>query len=438
VTSPGSPQRAAANSGVFYYGWYIVAVGFIANVASSFSLASTLSIFLKPLTVDLGVSRGVFSLLRSGEGLISAGMAPVAGSLVDRHGGRWLVVAGAVVATIGYLCLSQVDAFWQFLIVRWSLVTPGDAIMGSMVLNVVIARWFVRMRGRAIAFSSMGIGFGKISMPLFAASLLVWLGWRHTWAVFGMLTFVLLVAPAILYIRRSPEEMGLVPDGGMPAPIQEAQRSAAPRTPSTENVVWTRKEAVRTRAFWLIVAVFGVSSIGVTGLNLHVFPYVSDLGHSDIIAATVMSVIAFTQLASPLVWGFLAERTDVRRTTMIKFLIQAAGLILAITSGNLSLLYVGFFFYGIGLGGSMVLPDVLWARFFGRISLGRIRGLGYLLTHVLSAMGPPFFGFLFDYMGNYTLSFTIFAVTLVGSAFLSLLIKAPEKTAPLHGETSMM
>lgn len=427
MNTPGYPQRAA-RKGAFYYGWYIVAVGFVANVASSFSLASTLGIFLKPLTVDLGVSRGVFSLLRSGEGLIGAGMAPVVGALVDRHGGRWLVAAGAVVATLGYLILSQVDAFWQFLIVRWTLVTPGDAIMGSMVLNVVIARWFIKKRGRAIAFSSMGIGSGKIGMPLFAASLLVWLGWRHTWAVFGALTFLLVVAPAILIIRRSPEDMGLLPDGEpREAPFGARLGHAAPHVPSTEDAVWTRKEAVRTRAFWLIVLVFGVSSIGVTGLNLHVFPFVSDLGYSDIVAATVMSVIAFTQLASPLVWGFIAERMDVRRTTMTKFLIQAAGLSLTIVSSDLSLLYVGFFFYGIGLGGNMVLPDVMWAKFFGRISLGKIRGLGYLLTHVLAAMGPPFFGFLFDYLGNYTLSFTLFAATLVLSAFLSLYIVAPQQ-----------
>ncbi|HSK31312.1 MAG TPA: hypothetical protein VLA17_15235, partial [Candidatus Limnocylindria bacterium] len=89
-----------------FYGWYIVGVGFLANVASSFALASTLGIFLKPLTVELGVSRGVFSLLRSGEGVIAAGLAPLAGTLVDRYGGRWLLAIGAAIVGIGYLFLS--------------------------------------------------------------------------------------------------------------------------------------------------------------------------------------------------------------------------------------------------------------------------------------------------------------------------------------------
>ncbi len=422
--TPGSAHRVQTSSRI-YYGWYIVAVGFIANVASSFSLASTLSIFLKPMTRDLGVSRGVFSLLRSGEGIIGASMAPVVGPLVDRHGSRWLVTVGAVVAAVGYLVLSQVDVFRQFVAVRWTLVTVGDGLLGYMVINVMIARWFVRKRGRAIAFSSMGIGFGKVVMPFVVAPLLIWLGWRHTWGLFGVLTLLLLVAPALIYIRRSPEDMGLHPDGSDSMAVTEGKPQRSQPSAASETRIWSRRAGLRTRAFWLIVTVFGVSSVGVTGVNLHVFPYITDLGYTDLGAAGIMSIIALTQLGSPLVWGLIAERMDVRWTTLAKFLIQAAGLTLAITSGSIVLVYVGFFFYGVGLGGNMVLPDVMWARFFGRMSMGKIRGLGLFLIHGFAALGPPFFGFFFDWMGNYTVSFAFFAVTLVISGFLSLFIIAP-------------
>ena len=421
----------------FFYGWYIVGVGFLANVASAFSLASTLSVFLKSLTDDLGVSRGVFSLLRSGEGLIGAGMAPVIGSLVDLYGGRWLMALGAIVVGTGFLLLSQVEAFWQFLLVRWGLVAVGDAFMGYLVVNVAIAHWFSQKRGRAVAISSMGVGFAKVGMPLFAASLLVWLGWRQTWAVFGLLTLALVVVPALLFVRRSPEDMGLCPDGASSSfdlnpSLKRQERASSSEGRSVANqVVWSRKEAVRTPTFWLIVTVFGVSSIGVTGLNLHVFAYVSDIGHTEVVAATVMSVIALMQLASPLFWGLLAERIDVRNATMIKFLIQAAGLSLAIATSYVSLLYAGFFLYGIGLGGGMVLSEIMWANYFGRLSLGRVRGLGLLLTHILAAVGPPFFGFLFDITGSYVLPFSLFAVSLLISAFLSRALRLPEKPLPL-------
>lgn len=161
-----------------FYGWYIVAVGFLANVASSFALASTMSIFLKPLTADLGISRGVFSLLRSGEGIIAACIAPLIGTLVDRYGGRWLMVIGTGIVAVGYFLLSQIDTFAQFAAIRLTLVTLGDSMMGYMVVNVIIAQWFVRRRGRALAISSMGVGFAKVCMPVAAASLILWLGWR--------------------------------------------------------------------------------------------------------------------------------------------------------------------------------------------------------------------------------------------------------------------
>ena len=413
----------------FFYGWYIVGTGFLTNIASAFALASTLSIFLKPLTAELGISRGVFSLLRSGEGIIGALSAPFVGNLVDRYGGRWLIAIGTAIVAAGYFVLGHVDTFTQFALVRLSLVTLGDAMMGSMVVNIVIAQWFLRRRGRAFAISSMGIGFAKVCMPIVAASLIVWFGWRQTWVVFGLVTLVLGVVPALLFIRRSPEEMGLLPDGTEePVASKIKQDRAATDATTNQDLEWTRAEAMRTRTFWLLVITFGIASVGVTGLNLHVYPYVTDLGHPPLVAATVMSVIASMQLFSPLAWGFFAEHVDVRIAAMLRFVIQGIGLGLAMLTPSLFCLYAGFFLYGIGLGGNMVLPEVLWANYFGRRSLGKVRGLGLLISQVMAAAGPPFFGFLFDITNGYGLSFAIFGCALFISAVLSLMLRPPTKT----------
>ena len=241
--------------------------------------------------------------------------------------------------------------------------------MGYMVVNVVIAQWFVRRRGRALAFTSMGVGFAKVCMPVVAAWLLLTLGWRQTWTVFGVLTIALLVLPALFVIRRRPEDMGPLSRWRRPVPVNDAARSGkksgGDRFPANDpDAVWTRDEAVHTSAFWLLVITFGISSMGVTGLNLHVYSYVTDIGHSPVVAATVMSVIASMQLASPLAWGLLAERIDPRIAAMLRFVIQGIGLALAISTASIFCLYAGFFLYGIGLGGNMVLPDILWAELF--------------------------------------------------------------------------
>jgi MFS family permease len=430
VETTADIARTTKHQSIFY-GWYIVGVGFLANVASSFALASTMSIFLKPLTADLGISRGVFSLLRSGEGIIAACIAPLVGTLVDRYGGRWLMVIGTGIVAVGYFLLSHVDSFAQFVGVRLTLVTLGDSMMGYMVVNVIIAQWFTRYRGRALAISSMGVGFAKVCMPVVAASLILWLGWRQTWFAFGLMTLGLLVVPALLIIRRAPEAMGLLPDGAS-APVADdiakpKKTTVSTATAGAQEMTWTRGAAARTTAFWLLVVTFGISSIGVTGLNLHVYSYVTDLGYSAVIAATVMSIIASMQLASPLGWGFLAERIGARYAATLRFVIQGIGLAVAILTENLFCLYAGFFLYGIGLGGNMVLPDILWADYFGRHSLGKIRGMGLFISHFLAAIGPPFFGFLFDITGGYGLSFALFGAVLVISAFLSLMLKPPPR-----------
>lgn len=416
-----------------FYGWYIVAVGFLGNFASVFSLSSTLGVFMQPMTRDLGVSRGVFSLLRSGEGLISAGLSPLIGSMVDRHGPRWLMTFGALAVGVGFVVLSRVEAFWQFLAVRWTL-SIGDAFMAYMVINVAVSRWFIRKRGRAVALSSMGVGFAKIGLPIFAAFLIAWLGWRSAWAVFGIITLALVVGPAAIFMRRRPEDMGLNPDGaaepyyrGVSTSRGEGNRPTQQVKALAEEAVWSRGEAVRTRAFWVIVATLTISNIGIAGLNLHVFPYVNEVSGSTAVAAGVLSVIAFSQLSFPLVWGLIAERIEAPRALVIKFLVQAAGLLLIVSTTRLPVLYLGFFMYGIGISGGMVLTDMLWAGYFGRLSMGAVRGLGLLMTHGLAAAGPPFFGFLYDITKSYFLPFVLMIAALGTSALLCLTLSPPEK-----------
>jgi MFS family permease len=422
-------RAQTTNEAKFFYGWVIVGVGFLAHIASAFSISSTLAVFLKPLSQDLGLSRGAFSLIRSGEILIGAAAAPVIGTLLDRHGGKWLMAAGGLISGIGFLFLGQVRDFWQFAIVRWLLVSPGDTLMGSLVVNVSISQWFVRMRGRALALAGMGHGLAKVCMPVAVASLILYTGWRGAWVVFGVLALALVVGPALLFMRRRPEDMGLLPDGspaknGAPANMPDKAKA---RFSAADDLAWSRREALGTSAFWLIVITFGVSHVGVTGLNLHVFSFVSDQGHPTMVAALVMSIIAIMQFSTPMGWGVLAERINVARLIMAKFLVQGVGILLALSDPGLITLYTGFFLYGIGMGGTAILAELIWANYFGRTSLGKIRGMGSLITSAFSAGGPPFFGLLFDATQSYNLSFSIFIAMLFASAGLSLFLHPPRK-----------
>jgi MFS family permease len=430
LNSPTTFSSSRSNR-KFFYGWYIVGVGFLSHVTCAFHMSSTLSVFLKPLTEDLGVSRGLFSLLRSGEILIGAAMAPLVGPMVDRFGGRWLMAGGALSAGLGFLLMSQVGAFWQFLLLRWVFVAIGGVFMCHMIVSVTVSRWFVRKRGRAIAIASMGQGFAKVCIPVATAALFAWVGWRLTWSVFGLLTLVLVVLPALIFMRRSPEEMGLQPDGmdAPSAPVGSKPKDDMKARLVAEEAVWTWREVIRTKAFWIICFIYGMANVGIAGLNLHVFAYVTDIGFSPLVAATVLSIIASTQLGSTMVWGVISERMDIRHSSSIMFLVQSAGLALVLATSQVVPVYIGFFLYGIGLGGGWVLQELIWATNFGRVSLGMVRGLGILVTHAFGAAGAPFFGFVHDVTGSYGSSFLAFVVALIVSALLSLAVRAPRKNS---------
>jgi sugar phosphate permease len=437
-----NPRRYAGNSpqsSSFFYGWYIVGVGILVNIAGTFAFSSTLSIFLKPITEELGVSRGAFSLIRTFEIGIAALIVPLLGSWIDRHGGRGILVLGALMEGTGLLLSGLVQSFWQFVLVRCSLVIAGEALLGSLVINVTIAQWFVRKRGRAMGIANLGTGVAKLAIPLCAAYLFVLVGWRTTWAIFGIITPLLVVLPALIFMHRRPEDIGLRPDGE-PPPQNPNKLPATGETASDEHrrtlpaeTLWSRSEVIRLPTFWLLIFTFGIANVGIAGLNLHIFSYVTDIGYSPLTAASFMSTIALTQLGSTLVWGMLADRFDVRRVSSVQFVIQGVGLVVALSSFDILLVYAGFFLYGTGLAGSFVLREVIWANFFGRVSLGTVRGLSLFFSHLFAASGAPFFGFLHDRMGSYNLSFTIFSCALFASSLLILLAKPPHKTGAAIG-----
>jgi MFS family permease len=427
----------SARSSSFFYGWYIVGVGILVNIAGTFAFSSTLSIFLKPITEELGVSRGAFSLIRTFEIGIAALIVPLLGPWIDRYGGRGVLVLGALMEGTGLLLSGLVQTFWQFVLVRCSLVIAGEALLGSLVINVTIAQWFVRKRGRAMGIANLGTGIAKLGIPLCAASLFVLVGWRSTWAIFGIIAPLLVVAPALIFMHRKPEDIGLRPDGEPPLQnldklFMGGETPTSERRPNHAETRWRRSEVMRLPSFWLLIFTFGIASVGIAGLNLHIFSYVTDIGYSPLVAASFMSTIALTQLGSTLIWGMLADRFDVRKVSSVQFLIQGVGLVIAISSADILLVYAGFFLYGTGLAGSFVLREVIWANFFGRASLGTVRGLSLFFSHLFAASGAPFFGFLHDRMGSYSLSFTIFSCALFTSSLLILLAKSPrQKGSPI-------
>src|SRR5207253_9115492 len=119
---------------------------------------------------------------------------------------------GGGLAGCALVATSRVETLWQFYLLRGVGQTLGNALLGNLVVNTTVAKWFVVRRGMAISMASIGISLGGVLMAPLVALVIEAGGWRQAWVFLGLLTWVLIL-PSALLMRRQPEDVGLTPDG---------------------------------------------------------------------------------------------------------------------------------------------------------------------------------------------------------------------------------
>lgn len=441
MTSPASPPERATGatltvgslplpSSLFgraiFYGWYIVAVGVVTSMMSSGIQAYGLGTFVAPMTEELGWSRTDISLGQT----LSTGVGGViglfVGGIIDRRGGRMLMIVGAVIGGAGFIGLGLVQTLWQYYFVKAVILTIGLAAMGPMVINVAVSNWFVRRRGRAIAISAMGISVGAFLVPSLAAWLIDSFGWRAAWMVFGVSVWIVIIPVVALVMRRRPEDYGLEPDGGWQG--SRVTSNLDRRRAEVDGMNWTRRGAMRTPTLWLLILTFGLASMGVGALMLHLIPYLTDRGYTRGQAAFAFSTIGLAGLISKPFWGLIVERIATRYVASAEFVLLGVGIMLVMVAPSLATMAAAIFIYGIGVGGTLTVQETVWADYYGRMTLGTVRSVGRPFTIVFSAGGPVFAGVAYDLGGSYQLAFVVFIVAYLIAA--ALILVTPEPRMP--------
>jgi MFS transporter, OFA family, oxalate/formate antiporter len=200
-------------------------------------------VFLKPMTQDLHWTRSEFSAVQTVSTFVMGIVGFVIGAMIDRRGPRALMLVGGIVCGAALIATSRVEELWQFYLARGVAQTVGAAMLGSLVVNVTISKWFIARRGMAVAIASAGVSLGGVLMTPMVSIVVDGWGWRDAWVALGFLVWMLII-PSAMVIRRAPEDYGLHPDGMTPA---EAARISAlkRRLSSVSEVQWTRREAVQ-------------------------------------------------------------------------------------------------------------------------------------------------------------------------------------------------
>ena len=418
------PLPTTVGGRTVYYGWYIVAVAFISSMMSAGIQAYGLGVFVTPMTTELGWSRTDISLGQTISTAISGIVGLFMGGLLDRRGGRALTVWGALIAGAGFILLGQVQNLWQYYLVKGGVLTLGMAGMGGMVANVVVSNWFVRRRGQAIAITAMGTSVAAIIVPSLAAQMIDLFGWRTAWAVLGVAVWVLVIPSAALVMRRRPEDHGLVPDGRYVAP-RAGDRLAAQRA-SVDGVRWTRAQAMRTPALWMLILTFGFGSMGFGAMLLHLIPFLTDSGYTRVEAAGAFSMLGVSGLISKPIWGVIADRIPSRFAAAAEFLLLALGIFFISIAPTLPLMYAAIFTMGVGVGGVITLQETVWADYFGRLTLGTVRAVGRPFTIVSSAGGPVLAGLAYDLRNSYEVAFLTFIAAYLVAAVMIVVTPTPK------------
>ena len=416
----------------YFYGWNIVGASFLAHLSYAEHHSSVMGFFMRPFNQEFGWSRTQVALVQSIARIVEAAAAFFVGPLVDRHGARFLMPIGAVIVGLAMLATTQVNAIWQFWLLRGVVVAVGFTLMGGMVTNVTVNKWFVRKRGRAIAFVAVGNQLGSVIMTPITVWILAISGWRTSFVVFAVVTWLVVLLPSLLLMRRQPEDMGLHPDGIEPATAagmvqREEGREATVReaAPAAEPV-WTRREAMATAPFWLLIAAIAVANLSFQGVNISMAPYMQDLRYADAMVAAVVTFRALVMATALPIWGFVGERAHLPLVRAAPFLFQGVGSFFFLLAGTPAFLWLAVIIYGIGFGGVMVIQEVLWANYFGRLSLGLVRSTSFPIVFAFSAAGPIFMNVIFDVLGSYRPAYLLF-IGLYGLAAIFLwVIRPPE------------
>ena len=239
----GASKRARPR---VFYGWVVVGAAFVSHFINYGVLVVSFGIFFPFMAATLGWGRGVLASVTLVSRVTSAAGAPIAGRAIDRHGPRFYVMLGGAAVAGGAALISLTAQPWHMFAAYGVLIALGGLALGPLGADSTVARWFIRRRGRALAFTTMGMSSAGVVLPLPLTLLIEGAGWRRAWVALGafVLMLALVVAPLM---RRRPEDYGLLPDGT--ARVMALKARAA----SWEEVSLTAREAIRTPAFWLLL-----------------------------------------------------------------------------------------------------------------------------------------------------------------------------------------
>jgi len=404
-----------------YFGWRMVAVGSVLRILGGGLYFYGFSVFFLPLSQDLGLSRASTSLVFSLARAQGAFEGPLAGYFMDRHGPRPLMILAIMTAGIGHMLLAGVNSYVMLLLVYMGVVSLAFHA-GFMDAPMVIANtWFIRQRTMAMAMISGSIGIGGFIFTPFLSMAVHAFGWRPTAFACGI-AFIVIGLPLALMVRRSPESMGLQPDGDPVPPVVKSANGT--NSASTDAADFTLRQALHTSAFWFITAATAIRVIVLSAVNVHYVALMVWTGMSQQRAAVFLAIQAFMALPSHILFGWLGDKVNKPKLMAACMLSALAALILlGVVRSEWAILLFTALFSTV----ESTFP-VNWStvgEYFGRKNFAKIRGSMGFVSSWGSVIGPVLAGFVYDQTKSYEILIWASAALLLVASLLYAMVRRP-------------
>lgn len=413
------PSKRPVRRAVFH-GWWVLLVAVFAMFAATLTGGAGLSVFVLPITSDLGWSRATIAWALGLGTLLGALSAPLFGWLIDRFGARVMLTATGVGLALTLLPLAWVQEPFFFYL-GYSSARMIDMGMLNTAAMTAVSNWFVRLRGRTLGLAVAGNAIGVAVVTPLAQWMIEGWGWRVAWFSISLVMVALLTPLAWVLVRRRPEDLGLYPDGD-PEP---RRRTPSDSWPALEPLGWSLGSALRTPTYWLLVVSTMLPSFAVTGLSIHQIPLLIENGIDPLGAALVVSLFGLTWVAACIGWGLIAERVPPRFALAGNYLLTGTCMLALVWIHDLRLALVYGALYGMCNGGMSTLDALVWANYYGRRAVGAIRGSSRPLIVGAGAFGGGTAGWFYDTTGSYVLIVSVFGLLSFTGGLLVLLARPP-------------
>lgn len=390
--------------------------GMLGIVMMGPSQTFTISLFIDDIVQDLGISRSFVSLIYGLATLTASFLLPITGRLVDRYGTRRLIVVNALTFGVATMLLSQLSGPWSLfgmiLLVRFL----GFGSM-QLISNNVIAQWFVHRRGLVMGIAGQSLAISLIVYPALSNWLIGVLGWRMAWVALGALALAVMLPVGWLFFRDRPELYGLLPDGRAPTPSEiEAVRN---------EEQWTLAEARHTPIFWLLFASCTSLSMITAGMVFHQTSLFQEQGVDGDLTVMAFQLQALFAVIGNLSIGYLLDRFPARRLLALQMACLAGAIVQMLFLHNTLGVAIYSALMGLTAGSFRVTDATVWARYFGRLHLGSIRGVTMIGTVGGTALGTYILGLGYDVTGDYDAALYLLLTLPVLLTFATFVVKRP-------------